>query len=721
MTLHNFCRTCSSLVQNLSDNALANLAAQPSPDAAGFGGYEPSQIKIYFDQDYPTRLNYSDDKTVGACSFCSFLLQNVVQVKDGQVASEEVVVKIFRDAERGTFCLDFDFITHDRNPVDTYQIYQCVLHHSSATRVSLDSSNLHLYTRGDNPWVIRDLRRELQATNHELNHKKFVPNRLLNIRDFKSSGSLHLSLRDGVLAELADKGGWPYYATLSYSWGNSPESASAQLKTTREMFDEYMNNIPFEQLPGTVKDAITVCCHLDIPYLWVDALCIIQDDCKDWEQEGSQMALIYKFSFATICAANTTSCHQSFLDRSRLAALESSAPTLLNIPLIPSTDPSQVQGYLSISKDDENAKTLEMQYRDDINNSYWASRGWVFQEQCLSKRLIIFGAPNVYFKSPSRAVKIEGINQRVQQDIKLAFTKIADTKNLAKAATQWYGIAQRYQNKGLTVASDRLPALSGLANEFAYIMGFAASDFVAGNWRQTFITDISWEQEQPQHNLSALIKQLEASALASQLRFPVSTDESNIVRTDDTKTGIIPSWSWMRDANQGGDCWWMPNVETYEPCQEGAREWDVRTATPGSNPFGAITGGYIVLHGKLVSLSSCFEDDIYIKSQERHLLNLQYRRRSLAFISVKFDGLIGDYDIGSLCILPLLQSPVALDLSKDLELASLECDSNNLRGLVLHRAAENGLYVRVGVFHSTSRCSLKKRCRDTNLETIELR
>ncbi|KAL1892681.1 hypothetical protein Cpir12675_004449 [Ceratocystis pirilliformis] len=509
-------RTHSKIMQklgeNLCDNVLASLVAQPSPDDAGFGGYEPSQIEIYFGQAYPTRLNDSDNKTVGACSFRSFLLQNVVQVKDGQVVSEEVVVKIFRDTERGTFCLDFDFIARNWNPVDTCQIYQC----ACATRVSLDSSNLYLYTRGDNPWVIRDLRRELQATDHELNHK-------------------------------------------------SPESASAQLKTT---------------------------------------------------------------------------------------------PTLLNITLTPPTDPSQVQGYLGISRDDGNAKTLGMQYKDDINNSYWASRGWVFQEQ-------------------------------------------------SKAATPCYGVAQRYQNKGLIVASDKLPALSGLANEFAYIMGFAESDFVAGNWRQKIITDISWEQEQPQHNPSALIKQLEASVLASQLRFPVSNNESNI--------------SWMRDASQGGDCWWMPNKETYEPCQEGVREWDVRTAIPGSNPFRAMIGGYIVLHGKLVSLSSYFEDNMYIKSQERYLLNLQYRRGSLDFISVKFDGLVGDYDIRSLCILPLLQSSVTLDLSKDLELAGLECDSNNLRGLILQRAAENGLYMRVGVFRSTSRCSLEKKCRDTNLETIELR
>ncbi|KAL5614864.1 hypothetical protein BROUX41_004945 [Berkeleyomyces rouxiae] len=714
MDSYNFCDKCSSLVQDLGDEILAKLETQPMADL-GADAASSLRTTLQFDDAYPTR---SDDAN-SSCSFCLFLLQNVVQMDDGQPASEEVQVKVFHDAENGTFCLDFDLLTANRDPENTYQIYQCALNHPTATQITPGSPQLA--SRGDNSWVIQDIHRELKATSHEVAQKKFLPKRLLSIQDYTSSGNLHLKLRDDILTEIGDAEVWPHYATLSYSWGNSAEAASAQLKTTHETFDEHMQGVPFERLPDTVKDAVTVCSHLGIPYLWVDALCIIQNDREDWEQEGSQMALIYKFSFVTVCAANTTSCHQSFLDRGRLTGPDSSMPTLINIPLISSSNTSEIKGYLSIRKDSDEAKTLETQYMHDIDRSHWASRGWVFQEQCLSRRLIIFGASYVYFKSPSRVTKLEGINQAVHQERRPAFTEDCDKSNLARSATQWYSVAQRYQNKGLTVASDKLPALSGLASEFSYIMGFPAEEFFAGAWKQTFITDISWEQEGPQHDLSALIERLQASAQDGRLRYPASGDGGSLIdRSAAFKSDAIPSWSWMRDANQGGDCWWMPDMETYQICPEGIQDWEAHTAVSGVNPFGAIINGYIILRGKLLTLSSCLQD-MYIKSQERNLVNLQYERSSLAFIWVKFDGMIGDHDIQSLYLLPLIQSPIALDVSQDEEAFGVKCDSNNLRGLVLHKASDPNLYVRVGTFHSTSRCSLKYKCMELDWETVELR
>jgi hypothetical protein len=46
-------------------------------------------------------------------------------------------------------------------------------------------------------------------------------------------------------------------------------------------------------LPQTFKDAIHICRKLGIYRLWIDALCIIQDDLKDWEIESAKMASIY--------------------------------------------------------------------------------------------------------------------------------------------------------------------------------------------------------------------------------------------------------------------------------------------------------------------------------------------------------------------------------------------------------------------------------------------
>jgi len=64
------------------------------------------------------------------------------------------------------------------------------------------------------------------------------------------------------------------YCALSYRWG-PPEHA---FQTTRQNVDDMMSGIEWEQLPRLIQDAVTLTRWLGIPYLWVDALCIVQGD-----------------------------------------------------------------------------------------------------------------------------------------------------------------------------------------------------------------------------------------------------------------------------------------------------------------------------------------------------------------------------------------------------------------------------------------------------------
>jgi hypothetical protein len=47
----------------------------------------------------------------------------------------------------------------------------------------------------------------------------------------------------------------------------------------------------------TYKDAIALTHALGISFLWIDSLCIIQDDAADWEAESGNMASIYENSY----------------------------------------------------------------------------------------------------------------------------------------------------------------------------------------------------------------------------------------------------------------------------------------------------------------------------------------------------------------------------------------------------------------------------------------
>lgn len=81
----------------------------------------------------------------------------------------------------------------------------------------------------------------------------------------------------------------PKYAALSYRWGPPPFPHS----TTGANLAERIVGFPIADLPRTIKCAIEVLRKLGLEYLWVDSLCIIQDDENDWQKEASRMHLVY--------------------------------------------------------------------------------------------------------------------------------------------------------------------------------------------------------------------------------------------------------------------------------------------------------------------------------------------------------------------------------------------------------------------------------------------
>jgi hypothetical protein len=78
------------------------------------------------------------------------------------------------------------------------------------------------------------------------------------------------------------------YLALSYCWGKSK-----RLWTTANWYKEFQNHLPIDEMPATFKVAYQVAQRIGYQYIWIDALCIIQDDCADVEKEISTMGNIY--------------------------------------------------------------------------------------------------------------------------------------------------------------------------------------------------------------------------------------------------------------------------------------------------------------------------------------------------------------------------------------------------------------------------------------------
>jgi hypothetical protein len=90
------------------------------------------------------------------------------------------------------------------------------------------------------------------------------------------------------------------YMTLSHCWGSS-----ALITTTNNTYKERISGIQLAELPQTFKDAVSLTRILGIRYLWIDSLCIKQDDNDDWESEASKMASVYSHSYLNVAATSS--------------------------------------------------------------------------------------------------------------------------------------------------------------------------------------------------------------------------------------------------------------------------------------------------------------------------------------------------------------------------------------------------------------------------------
>lgn len=102
------------------------------------------------------------------------------------------------------------------------------------------------------------------------------------------------------------------YATLSYCWGYIPK-AKRELLNTSSNIASRLSGISMDELPKTLQHAVWTVRALGISYIWIDALCIIQDDLNDWTKEASRMGHTYQQSCVTTAATTSNSSFDGFL------------------------------------------------------------------------------------------------------------------------------------------------------------------------------------------------------------------------------------------------------------------------------------------------------------------------------------------------------------------------------------------------------------------------
>ncbi|KAK3984966.1 heterokaryon incompatibility protein-domain-containing protein [Cladorrhinum sp. PSN332] len=386
------------------------------------------------------------------------------------------------------------------------------------------------------------------------------------------------------------------YAALSYCWGEEGQN----LTTTRANHSSHLlHGIPKHDIPKTISDAIEVCRSLKIRYLWVDALCIVQDDADDKGHEIGKMVDIYRNSTVSIVAASAGRVSDGFLDYDEVqltnppqlpfcldphASLQCDHPAVL-FDEKPRRAASSGTVYLRRLENHENEYTLQ---KEPLFH-----RAWAFQEYLLSPRALIFDSRQVLYKCrffhPSlKTILDTGLKVRNPISWKLPAgvfgVESSSPSSSRPQKLRWKQIIEEYSKRRLTYFDDRLSALAGVAAA----LGKASSDddtYVAGMWTKSLLTQLCWE--------------------ASLSRGPITTSlGSKDNHNKQFKLSLLlnprtppppPSWSWA-------SCRYPVTVIEVSQLDAKLIRADVELASSDS-PYGPVSKASITLEARVVDAS----------------------------------------------------------------------------------------------------------------------
>lgn len=198
-----------------------------------------------------------------------------------------------------------------------------------------------------------------------------MPTRVIDVGQENNPRSVRLYCQSQLLLATAPNN----YVALSHRWGD-PEQ-NQQFCTTRANIESFKEGIEFDQLPRTFQDAITVTRGLGLRFLWIDSLCIMQDDPEDWETESKKMEAVYSSAYCTIAATCASGSADGFLKI---------RPERLYVTKQARQHPKV---HMCENIDD---------FRADVEESELNKRGWVLQERVLSSRTIYFTEKQCYWE-----------------------------------------------------------------------------------------------------------------------------------------------------------------------------------------------------------------------------------------------------------------------------------------------------------------------------------
>ncbi|ORY60792.1 uncharacterized protein BCR38DRAFT_411908 [Pseudomassariella vexata] len=267
-----------------------------------------------------------------------------------------------------------------------------------------------------------------------------MPKRLI---DVGSSSEKRLRLVE------MDRNSVEKYMALSHCWGKLTDEE--KFCTTEENIEALKISIDYGKLTRTFRDAVDATRELNVPYLWIDSICVVQDDAKDWEVELGKMENVFSSAYCTLAASSA---------ESSLVGFPSSRTPRTYVAVRSST---RANGTTYFAKCIDN-------FHQDVEAAVLNTRGWVFQERALSRRTIHFTSNQIYWEC-GKGVHCETLAKL--KNPKAAFLGDSDFPTLALEyfrggrIVHFQGLYEMYSRLAFTNPTDRSVALLGLEQRLA--------------------------------------------------------------------------------------------------------------------------------------------------------------------------------------------------------------------------------------------------------------
>lgn len=367
------------------------------------------------------------------------------------------------------------------------------------------------------------------------------------------------------------------YVALSYCWGDP--KVHPQMRTVKENYEEHKRQIEYSSMPRTIQDAVTICRRLCIQYLWVDALCIIQEDLEDWIKESVKMCSVYSNAVCTISAAHADGVSGGIFSQQDFAS-DTYELNLRGRPIYTRKFLAPYHEHFDFGNIFHcPAKTSMFEPSAQLTEPI-AERGWTLQESILSNRLLHYTTDELMWDC-NEMRRCECGNSIGATDISENYNALLRRLDLPVSDIEewriwmmWQGFVETFTLRRLSYEADKLPALAGLAEQYVAHLEqrFGRKPvYLAGLWDVFLLRHICWSVQYSR----------------------MSWRPDGQYRPRRPEVWRAPTWSWCSVEAPIK----VMEARVFETSAE-VVEAVTEPAYPDLYPFGPVKSGKLVLRGR---------------------------------------------------------------------------------------------------------------------------